>query len=63
MLDLLLIEWARKMKLGSNSILNHPQLNHNYSPLNGALIYAGSLWPLCGNLDCSFLHAILIFPP
>jgi hypothetical protein len=29
MVDLLLIEWVTKMKLGSNSVEDHPQLSHN----------------------------------
>jgi hypothetical protein len=29
MLDLILIEWVTKMKLGSNSLEDHPQLSHN----------------------------------
>jgi hypothetical protein len=29
MLDLILIEWVTKMKLGSNSLEDHSQLSHN----------------------------------
>jgi len=45
MLDLLLIEWVTKMKPGSNSVEDHPQLSHNRHPVDGALVGAGSLWP------------------
>jgi hypothetical protein len=45
MLDLLLIEWVTKMKLGSNSVEGHPQLSQNRHPVDGALVGAGSLWP------------------
>jgi len=45
MLDLLLIEWVTKMKPGSNSVEDHPQLSHNGHPVDGALVSAGSLWP------------------
>jgi hypothetical protein len=45
MVDLLLIEWVTKMKLGSNSVEDHPQLSHNRHPVDGALVGAGSLWP------------------
>jgi hypothetical protein len=45
MLDLLLIEWVTKMKLGNNSVEVHPQLSHNPHPLDGALVGAGSQWP------------------
>jgi hypothetical protein len=45
MLDLLLIEWVTKMKPGSNSVKDHPQLSHNRHPVDGALVGAGSLWP------------------
>jgi hypothetical protein len=30
------------MKLGSNSVEDHPQLSHNRHPLDGALVGAGS---------------------
>jgi hypothetical protein len=43
MLDLLLIEWVTKMKPGSNSVEDHPQLSHNRHPVDGALMGAGSL--------------------
>ncbi len=43
MLDLL-IEWVTKMKPGSNSVEDHPQLSHNRHPVDGALVGAGSLW-------------------
>jgi hypothetical protein len=34
------------MKLGSNSVEDHPQLSHNGHPVDdGALVGAGSLWP------------------
>jgi hypothetical protein len=45
MLDLTLIEWVTKMKPGSNSVEDHPQLSHNRHPVDGALVGAGSLWP------------------
>jgi hypothetical protein len=45
MLDLLHIEQVTKMKLGSNSVEDHPQLSHNRHPVDGALVGAGSLWP------------------
>jgi len=46
MLDLLLIEWVTKMKLGStNSVEGHPQLSQNRHQVDGALVGAGSLWP------------------
>jgi hypothetical protein len=46
MLDLLLIEWVTKMKPGSNSVEDHPQLSHNRHPVDGAMVgAAGSLWP------------------
>jgi hypothetical protein len=45
MLDLLLREWVTKMKPGSNSVEDHPQLSHNMHPMDGALVAAGSLWP------------------
>ncbi len=45
MLDLLLIEWVTKMKLDSNLVEAHPQLNHNIHPVDGALVGDGSLWP------------------
>jgi hypothetical protein len=46
MLDLLLIEYITKMKPGSNNAVeDHPQLNHNGHPVDGALVGAGSLWP------------------
>jgi hypothetical protein len=45
MLDLLLIEWVTKMKLGSNSVEFHPQLSQNGHPVDDALVGAGSLWP------------------
>ncbi len=50
MLDLLLIEWVTKMKPASNSVEDHPQLSHNSHPVDGALVGAGSLWPVnhCG---------------
>jgi hypothetical protein len=66
MLDLILIEWVRKMiimKLGSNIIEDHLQLNHKGHPLDGAPVCASSLWPLCGNLDHSFFPIILFFAP
>jgi hypothetical protein len=48
MLDLLLIEWVTKMKPSSNSVEDHPQLSHNRHPVDGALVGAGSLWPVEG---------------
>jgi hypothetical protein len=32
------------MKLGSNSVEDHPQLSHNRHPVDGAWVGAGSLW-------------------
>jgi hypothetical protein len=46
MLDLFLMEWVTKMKPGSNSVEDHPQLSHNRHPVDGALVGAASLW-LC----------------
>jgi hypothetical protein len=31
------------MKLGSNSVEDHPQLSHNIHPVDGALVGAGSI--------------------
>jgi hypothetical protein len=45
MLDLLVIEWVTKMKLGCNSVEIHPQLSQNFHPVDGALVCAGSLSP------------------
>ncbi len=50
MLDLLLVEWVTKMKPGSNSVEDHPQLSQNRHPVDGALVDgalvgAGSLCP------------------
>jgi hypothetical protein len=45
MLDLPIIEWVTKMKPGSNSVEDHPQLSHNRHPVDVALVGAGSLWP------------------
>jgi hypothetical protein len=45
MLDLVLIEWVAKMKPGSNSVEDHPQLSDNRHPVDGALVGSGSLWP------------------
>jgi hypothetical protein len=42
MLDLLLIEWVTKMKPGSNSVEDHPQLSQHRHPVDGALVGAGS---------------------
>ncbi len=43
MLDLLLlIEWVTKMKPGSNSVEDHPQMSHNKHPMDGALV---AIWP------------------
>jgi hypothetical protein len=44
MLDLLLIECVTKMKAGSNAVEDHPQLNHNGHPVDGALGSASSTW-------------------
>jgi hypothetical protein len=44
MLDLLIIEWNIKMKPGSNSVEEHPQLSHNRHLVDSALVGAGSLW-------------------
>ncbi len=46
MLDLLLIEWVTKMKPGTNLVEDHPQLSLNRHPVDGALVCAGSLWPV-----------------
>jgi hypothetical protein len=53
MLDLLLIEWLTKMKLGNNPVEAHPQLSHNRHPVDGALVGAGSLWHRKGAGQCS----------
>ncbi len=45
MLDLLLMEWVTKMKPGSNSVEDHPQLSQNGHPVDGALVGARSWWP------------------
>jgi hypothetical protein len=42
---MLLIEWITKMKPGSNSVEDHPQLSHNGHPVDGALVGACSMWP------------------
>ncbi len=39
MLNLLLIECVTKMKPGSNSVEDHPQLSHNRHPVDGALVF------------------------
>ncbi len=36
-----------KMKPGSNSVEDHPQLSHNRHPVDGALVDAGSLVTHC----------------
>jgi hypothetical protein len=38
MLDLLLTEWVTKMKPGSNSVEDHPQMSHNRHPVDGVLV-------------------------
>jgi hypothetical protein len=38
--------WLTKMKPNINSVEVHPQPNHNGHPVDGALMGAGSLWPL-----------------
>jgi hypothetical protein len=43
MLKLLLINWVTKMKPNNNSVEDHPQLNHNRHPTDGALVGVGSL--------------------
>jgi hypothetical protein len=45
MLDLLLREWVTKMKPGSNSVEDHPQLSHNRHPVDSALVGACLLSP------------------
>jgi hypothetical protein len=51
MLDLLLLtEWVTRMKLGSNSVEDHPQQSHNRHPVDGALVCAGPCGPLNGSL-------------
>jgi hypothetical protein len=45
-LNLLLIECVTKMKPGSNSVEDHPQLSRNRHPVDGALVGASSLWPI-----------------
>jgi hypothetical protein len=42
LLDLLLIEWVTKMKPGSNSVEDHPQLSHNGHPMDDTLV--GGCW-------------------
>ncbi len=51
-LNLLLIEWVTKMRSGSNSVEDHPQLTHNGHPVDGALVGAGLLWPPYSRGDC-----------
>jgi hypothetical protein len=36
-----------------NSVEFHPQLSNNRYPVDGALVGAGSLWQLGGNMDLS----------
>jgi len=54
MLDLLLTEWVTRMKLGGNSVEDHPQLSHNRHPVDGALMSAGSLWLLLPTYGVQF---------
>ncbi len=51
-LNLLLIEWVTKMRPGSNSVEDHPQLSHNRHPVDGVLVGSGLLWPLYSRGDC-----------
>jgi hypothetical protein len=53
------IEWVTRMKLGSNSDEDHPQLSHHGHPVDGALVGAGSLWP---ELSTSAFGAFLLRP-
>ncbi len=55
------MEWVTKMKTGSNSVEDHPQLSHNRHPVDGALVCAGSLWPLKGMLDVNILSNYFFF--
>ncbi len=55
MLHLLLTEWVTRMKLGGNSVEDHPQLSRNrHHPVDGALVGAGSLWPLLPTYGVQF---------
>jgi hypothetical protein len=54
MLDLLLTERVTRMKLGGNSVEDHPQLSRNRHPVDGALVGAGSLWPLLPTYGVQF---------
>jgi hypothetical protein len=62
MLDLLLIEWVTKMKTGSNSVEDHPQLSHNRHPVDGALVGAGSQWPNFHTLKQSIVFGGHLLP-
>jgi len=42
LLDLLLTEWVTRMRLGGNSVEDHPQLSHNRHPVDGAR--TGGCW-------------------
>jgi hypothetical protein len=53
MLDLL-TEWVTGMKLGGNSVEDHPQLSHNRHPVDGALVGAGSPGPLLPTYGVQF---------
>jgi hypothetical protein len=49
MLNLFLIERVTKMKLGNNSVEDHPQLSQKKHPVDGALVGAGSCGPSLGH--------------
>jgi hypothetical protein len=45
-MDLFLTELVTKVKPNINSVEVHPQLSYNRHPVDGALVGAGSLWPI-----------------
>jgi hypothetical protein len=61
MLDLLLTEWVTRMKLGGSSVEDHPTLSRTRHPVDGALVGAGSLWPLLPTygVQCRFLECFV----
>jgi hypothetical protein len=56
--DLFLTKLVTKVKPNVNSVEIHPQLSNKGLPVDGALVGAGSLWPL--GLICPFNQLILI---
>jgi hypothetical protein len=62
MLNLLLMEWVTKMKTGSNSVEDHPQLSHNRHP--SSRWCTGGCWftvALEGNVGCQITFFQVIF--